>query len=1030
VTDDTLFDSQNAAYAQAMFEEYARNPEALSSEWRKLFENGAALAIAEGLLVPDQMDSRPAKGASAPPANGLPTTVPAGTAPGMAAPPVTDVPSSAPVAQEAVLSTVPTAAPTSAPTSAQAAAPVEPEVLVAAEVESAPIPPKADADAQALLKLLPAVSRATALVQAFRDHGHRLAAIDPLGSAPPGHPQLSPAFHGTSQEELGQLPASLILTENGNSDDRSVADALAELGEIYAGSIGYEFEHLDDHVKVKWLWHQVEAGTHLPELSASERRDLLQRISEAEGLEQFLHRTYLGQKRFSIEGNDMLVPMLDLVIEETARGGGHDVVFGMAHRGRLNVLTHILGISRGELLAEFEGPSLKHSQLHVAGTGDVKYHHGARGTRSVEGHDVRLTLAPNPSHLEFVNPVVIGMARALQFADLPKNAEPDLDSVVPVLMHGDAAFAAEGVVAESLNMARLDGYDVGGTVHIIVNNQVGFTTDPEDGRSTQYSSDLAKGYGIPIIHVNADDPEACLGAVRLAMAFRREYHDDFVIDLVGYRRHGHNEGDEPAYTQPVKYRAIASHPTVQELYSTRLIEAGAVTDGQVADMRASITDGLRETQDNVREFDPVGDDEPDEEREIPIVPETTGVALDVLERINNATVDVPEGFSPHPKLWRQLGRRASVFSPNRDVDWGHAETLAFGSLLLENIPLRLTGQDAQRGTFSHRHAVLHDAENGDEFVPLDALADARFEVHNSPLTETAVIGFEYGYSVAAEADVVLWEAQFGDFVNVAQVMIDQFLSSGFTKWGQYSRLTLLLPHGYEGQGPEHSSARLERFLQLCAEGNMRVTYPTTPAQYFHMLRRQALRRPERPMIVMTPKSLLRHPKATSLIAELTEGGFRHVLDDPTVERPESITRLVLCAGKVYYDIQSHAQRNDLDHVAVARVELLYPFPAQALGELLSRFPNLREVVWTQEEPRNMGALTFIGPRLRAVVPRKIPLSYAARPERASPAEGKASTHAKSQEAVVLEALGLEPLEAGGEQADPAGVSKTEVADAE
>jgi 2-oxoglutarate dehydrogenase complex dehydrogenase (E1) component-like enzyme len=393
-----------------------------------------------------------------------------------------------------------------------------------------------------------------------------------------------------------------------------------------------------------------------------------------------------------------------------------------------------------------------------------------------------------------------------------------------------------------------------------------------------------------------------------------------------------------------------------------------------------------------------------------VVPETTGVPLDVLERINDATVDVPDGFSPHPKLWRQLARRASVFSPNREVDWGHAETLAYGSLLLEGIPVRLTGQDAQRGTFSHRHAVLHDVENGERFVPLQALSDARFEVHNSPLTETAVIGFEYGYSVAADSDVVLWEAQFGDFVNVAQVMIDQFLSSGFTKWGQYSRLTLLLPHGYEGQGPEHSSARLERFLQLCAEGNMRVTYPTTPAQYFHMLRRQALRRPERPMIVMTPKSLLRHPKATSTISELAEGSFRHVLEDPTVESPEKITRLILCSGKVYYDIQAHARRGPLDHVAVARVELLYPFPAEALGELLSQFPNLREVVWAQEEPRNMGGLTFIGPRLRAVVPRKIPLAYAARPERASPAEGKASKHAKGQEAVILEALGIEALE--------------------
>jgi 2-oxoglutarate dehydrogenase E1 component len=962
VKDDTLFDSQNAAYAQAMFEEYARNPEAVSAEWRRLFDNGAAIAIAEGLLIPDQMSpGRPAS------ANG-----------GTPAPAAAEAPT---VATAAVAPLAPPPSPTAAP---------EPEVDTA----------------RRLTQLLPAVSRATALVQAFREHGHRLAKIDPLGSEPLGHPQLSPAFYGTSTEELAELPASLILGDD-SEEGQSVADALEELSAIYAGSIGYEFEHLDDHVKVRWLWEYVESGRHLPELPDAERLALLRRISQAEGLEQFLHRTYLGQKRFSLEGNDMLVPMLDLVIEETAKIGGHDVVLGMAHRGRLNVLTHTVGVSYGELLAEFEGPSFKGGQLDVAGTGDVKYHHGARGVRDVDGAgEVRITLAPNPSHLEFVNPVVIGMARAKQYARLDRDPSSDVDSIVPVLMHGDAAFAAEGVVAETLNMARLRGYDVGGTVHIIVNNQVGFTTDPDEGRSTYYSSDLAKGYGIPIVHVNADDPEACLGAVRLAMAYRREFNDDFVIDLVGYRRHGHNEGDEPAYTQPLKYRAISSHPTVQEIYSSRLIEDGVVTVEAVEALRAEITDKLREVQDHVREYQPVEDDQPDEEREIPVVPETTGVPLEVLEQINDATVALPEGFSPHPKLWRQLGRRASDFGPSRSIDWGHAETLAFGSLLLEGVPVRLTGQDAQRGTFSHRHAVLHDAESGEEFVPLNALSDTRFEVHNSPLTETAVVGFEYGYSVSSDRDAVLWEAQFGDFVNVAQVMIDQFLSSGHTKWGQYSRLTLLLPHGYEGQGPEHSSARLERFLQLCAEGNMRVTYPSTPAQYFHMLRRQAIRRPERPMIVMTPKSLLRLPQATSPVSEFTEGGFRHVLPDPTVEDPGQVQRLVLCTGKVYYDIQGHARRAERDDLAVGRMELLYPFPDAALTELIESYPNLAEVVWAQEEPRNMGALTFVGPRLRAVVPRKIPLSHAARPERASPAEGKATKHAVQQERLVLEALGL------------------------
>ncbi|MDX1495005.1 MAG: 2-oxoglutarate dehydrogenase E1 component, partial [Longimicrobiales bacterium] len=934
--DDTLFDSQNIAYAQAMFEEYARNPDSVSPEWRRLFDNGAELAIAEGLLVPDQLQDARAAGRPQQPAEPQGDALDSDQSDGRSASPATATPR-----------TPRPAGPVDTP---------EPTATNGDRGSSAVAGHPDASQADRLLQLLPAVSRATALVQAFRDHGHQLARLDPLGSEPPGHPQLSPAFHGTSTDELKELPASLIIAENGKSQDgRSVADALADLGEVYAGTLGYEFEHLDDHVKVDWLWAQVEAGEHRPSLSDQRRKAILKRISEAEGLEQFLHRTYLGQKRFSLEGNDMLVPMLDLVIEETAKAGGTDVVLGMAHRGRLNVLTHTLGVAYGDLLAEFEGPSLKGGALDIEGTGDVKYHHGARGTRAVEGAgEVSVTLAPNPSHLEFVNPVVMGMARAKLWRGLDEGDEPNHDQVVPVLMHGDAAFAAEGVVAETLNMARLEGYDVGGTLHIIVNNQIGFTTDPREGRSTAYASDLAKGYGIPIVHVNADDPEACLAAIRLAMAYRRKFHDDFVIDLVGYRRHGHNEGDEPAYTQPKKYERIDEHPTVFELYSDRLIEEGVVKDSDVVSMKDEIAQKLRECQDHIRDYQPVEDDKPDEEREKPVVPETTGVDLEVLEKANHALIDVPEGFSPHPKLWRQIGKKASEFGPNKSLDWGHAETLAFGSLLMEGIPVRLTGQDSERGTFSHRHAVLHDVETGDEFVPLSTVAEAPFEIYNSPLTETAVIGFEYGYSVACDDDTVLWEAQFGDFVNVAQVMIDQFLSSGHQKWGQYSRLILLLPHGYEGQGPEHSSARLERFLQLCAEDNMRVTYPTTPAQYFHMLRRQALRRPERPMIVMTPKSLLRHPRATSSVSELTSGNFQHVLDDPTVEDREKIERLVLCSGKVYYDMQGHDRRDEADKVTLTRLELLYPFPEKAIEELVGRYPNLREVVWAQEEPRNMG----------------------------------------------------------------------------
>ncbi len=1003
MTDDTLFDSQNEAYVQAMFEEYARNPDSVPAEWREIFKGRKAGPAA--VQAPAAPVRRPEPVSR--------STAPQPSTDGRAAPQADGAISTPPPPPEAL----------SSGRAPSPEAPSDPPQTVPASVllggaDALPPPPGGTRDAypeaahEHLRRFLPVVSRAAALVQAFRDHGHQLARIDPLGGDPPGHPQLSPAFFGTSMDELAELPASLVLDDA--LEGQSVADALAHLGRVYAGSIGYEFEHLDDHVKVDWLWEQVEQSAHFPTLEPDAKKALLDRIHHVEGLEQFLHRAYLGQKRFSLEGTDMLVPMLDVGIEEFARTGASEVVLGMAHRGRLNVLTHTVGISYRELIAEFEGPSIRDSQLHVAGTGDVKYHHGARGSRELDGvGPIKITLAPNPSHLEFVNPIVVGWARSRQFNGIGKESQPDCDAVVPILIHGDAAFAAEGVVAETLNMVRLQGYHVGGTLHLIVNNQIGFTTLPRDGRSTFYASDLAKGYGIPVVHVNADDPEACLAAVRLAAAYRRRFRDDFVIDLVGYRRYGHNEGDEPAYTQPKLYEAITEHPTVGEIYAQQLIEEGIVDQAHIDELKSSIGDALRDFQDEVRAYVADGDVATApvaDQREAVIEPETTGVVFDSLNEVNDATGKLPAGFTPHPKLWRQMGQRASVFSPNRSIDWGHAETLAIGSLLMEGIPVRLTGQDAQRGTFSHRHLVLHDIENGRRAIPLLQVAAARLEVYNSPLTETAVLGFEYGYSVGAGTDVVLWEAQFGDFSNVAQPIIDQFLSSGRAKWGQYSRLTLLLPHGYEGQGPEHSSARLERFLQLCAEDNMRVVYPTTPAQYFHLLRRQALSRPERPLVVMTPKSLLRHPMATSMVSDLTTGRFEPVLADPTTEDAESVTRLVLCSGKVYYDLQGHDRRSEAGHVAVGRVEALYPFPAEELVELAGRYPNLEEVVWAQEEPRNMGALTYIGPRLRGVVPRKIPLSYAARPERASPAEGKAKVHVRHQDALVLDALGLEDAE--------------------
>ena len=965
----THFDSQNAAYVQALYEDFTRNPEAVHPEWREFFERGHEALLDAGLLTGED---RP-NGARA-----TPSTV--------AAEPATPAPSTAP------------AAPSGVPVPADVSAPdVRPE-------------PPATAD-RPDPRLLSLVARAANLLQAFREHGHQAARIDPLGSEPPGHPQLDPAYFGTTMEELAEIPTSVLFHDG---DETPLALTLDRLKATYSGALGYEFEHLEDPGKVAWLWEQVERGTHFADYTDDDRLRTLDRLTQVEGLEQFLHRAYLGQKRFSIEGTDMIVPMLDQAIEIAAADGATEVVIGMAHRGRLNVLTHILGVSYDEILGEFEGRATPGSALWVPdpGTGDVKYHHGATGDYPLrDGGSVRITLAPNPSHLEYVNPVILGMARTQQYQDDNGGTARDPSRVVPVLIHGDAAFAAEGVVAETLNLARLRGYEVGGSIHIIANNQVGFTTDPSDGRSTRYASDLAKGYDIPVIHANGDAPEECLAAVRLAMAYRRRFHDDAVIDLVGYRRHGHNEADEPRYTQPTLYSAIADHPTPRGRWAETLIDRGLVTSDQVGQGARALSDELRQAQDLRRK---TLDEEvmlpwthPDFGAVMQDFDPYTQVPFEQLKRINAGLLEVPEGFTVHPKLMRQLARRGKDFGPDFPLDWAHAEALAIGSLLRDGIPVRLSGQDCERGTFSHRHLVLNDATTGTRHTPLAQVADTRFEVYNSPLTEAAVIGFEYGVAVAAERDLVLWEAQFGDFVNVAQVMIDQFLSAGWSKWGQRSRLTLLLPHGYEGQGPEHSSARLERFLQLCAEDNMRVVYPTTPAQYFHLLRVQAFSEPERPLIVMSPKSLLRHPMATSPVSELVEGGFERVIDDPGLhdwEEAERVRRLILCSGKVYYDLAGSRARAAAEAAAVARVEALYPFPDDEIRALDARYPNIEEVVWVQEEPMNMGALTYMLPRLRDAMPGSVAIRHVSRPERASPAEGNAGDHQAEQRRIIEEAL--------------------------
>jgi len=978
---EPLFDQQNAGYVQLLYEEYSRNPESVPESWRKFFSQGPAAVAQAGLLVPDVVVAE---------------VVP---------PPPTSVVE--PPAEVTVVVEIGDEA--------------EPEVDVEVEPDSglapdlgvdtqagiavdAPPPVRAEEATQRLLQL---AAWASALAQAFREHGHQLAELDPLGSEPPGHPQLDPSFFGTTMEEMEAIPAFIIEPRWGREP---LPQVLLRLKDAYCGSIGYEFEHLEDPGKVEWLWEQVETGVHTQPLGEEEKKRLLFRLSEVEGLEHFLHRAYLGQKRFSLEGTDMMVPMLDQAIEDVVRAGGQEVVIGMAHRGRLNVLAHLVGVSYREIVEGFDGKPVLETALSIPrqGTGDVKYHHGAEADYELrDGSTARVCLAPNPSHLEFVNPVVEGLTGAKQFAGPEKDWLQDVDAVVPILIHGDAAFAAEGIVAETLNLARLDGYSTGGTLHLIANNQVGFTSEPSESRSTRYSSDLAKGYDIPVIHVNADDPEACLATMRLAMAYRTRFHDDVVIDLIGYRRHGHNEGDEPAYTQPRQYQVITPHPTVRTLSAQRLIDEGVISESNAEAMQAAVTDRLRAAQDRVRAEPEEEKDEEDEAQGDPHPPLDTRVPLEDLIRLNEDSMARPRSFQVHPKLGRWFEKRLEGFGPESRLEWAHAETLAFATLLEEGVPIRLTGQDSERGTFSQRHLVLHDVETGAEHVPLHDIGTARFEVYNSPLTETAVLGFEYGYEVGTEPDLVLWEAQFGDFVNVAQVVIDQFIAAGRAKWGQLARLTLLLPHGHEGQGPEHTSARLERFLQLSAEDNMRVAYPTTPAQYFHLLRRQALTSQARPLVVMTPKSLLRHPRATSPLSELAEGAFHPVLGDPSTEdRRTEITRLVLCSGKVYYDLETHPQRQGQDHVAVARLEGIYPFPAPALEDLVSSYPNLRQVIWAQEEPMNMGALSYVGPRLRTVVPRKVPLKPVARPDRASPAEGKNKDHVKEQMRIVEEALGL------------------------
>ncbi len=840
--------------------------------------------------------------------------------------------------------------------------------------------------------------RVQALINMYRVRGHLIADLDPLAAREPRmHPELDPSSYELT---IWDLEREFLTGGLAGRDVMVLGDILSVLRDAYCRTVGVEYMHIQEPDQKRWIQESVEGSN--PQLSAEEQRHILGRLNAAEAFERFLHTRYVGQKRFGLEGSESAIPLLDAVLDEAATAGLAEVVMGMAHRGRLNVLANIVGKSYRELFREFEGDL---DPTTVQGSGDVKYHKGASGKfvgRS--GREIPVTLASNPSHLEAVDPVVEGMTRAKQ--DLLDQGEAF--PVLSLLVHGDAAFAGQGVVAETLNLSALRGYRTGGTVHLVINNQVGFTTDPASARSSVYATDVAKMVQAPVFHVNGDDPEACVRVARLAFAFRQAFAKDVVMDLVCYRRFGHNEGDEPSYTQPQMYERIQKHRSVRKLYTESLINRGDLTRDQAErafeDFSARFQTALEETRQSAPPR-PTSLVSPPP-FELPPAP-PTGVSRTVLDRVATALHSAPEGFSVHPKLAKQLEQRARLYAGG-DVDWALAEALAFGSLLLEGRDVRLAGQDTRRGTFSQRHSVLVDYHAGDEHVPLANLAgpedrQGRFFVYDSLLSEYAALGFEYGYSVVHGDALVAWEAQFGDFVNGAQVVIDQFLVAAEDKWGQASGLVLLLPHGYEGQGPEHSSARLERFLTQSAEHNLQVANCTTSAQYFHLLRRQVLRGRRKPLVVLSPKSLLRSRRSRSPVDELVNERFHEVIDDPTPLNPSDVRRIVLASGKVAYDLVD--RRDEVGApVAVVRVEQLYPWPDEQVGAVLSRYPNASEVFWVQEEPENMGAWSFVHGRLHRLLRERYTLRHVSRIESGSPAAGSAALHQMEQEDVVERAL--------------------------
>ena len=847
-----------------------------------------------------------------------------------------------------------------------------------------------------------AVSR---LIQVWINRGHLVANIDPLGLSRRPRPRV------LDLDYFGLTPADLD-TEffTGSRTDAvpkrmKLRDILAQLQHIYAGNVGAEFAHVSDSEERLWLQDEFQEGRLQHRFSTEEQRNILWQLTAAEGLERYLHTKYVGQKRFSLEGADAFIPVLDDLIQNCGAVGIEEVVIGMAHRGRLNVLVNLLGKSPAELFSEFEG---EYDPGRLKGSGDVKYHKGFSADLRTAHGNVHTVLAFNPSHLEVVDPVVEGSVRARQ----ERRGDERAARVLPLLVHGDAAFAGQGVVMETLQLSQARGFFTGGTLHVIINNQVGFTTsEPADLRSTMYCSDVAKMLEVPIFHVNADDPEAVVFVARLALKYRMRFRKDVVIDLVCYRRHGHNEADEPAATQPVMYHLIRQHPTARRLYADRLIAAGVLADADAQAMLEQYRNGLDQGRPQARaSLGMIGNKytvdwsayvQVDWTERVP-----TGVELARLRALGERITSYPQGFSLHPRVAQLIANRRKMLQGEQPLDWGCAETLAYATLVEDGFGVRLTGQDSGRGTFFHRHAVLHDQNTDATWIPLQHLAAAqpRVQVIDSVLSEEAVMGFEYGYATTEPNSLVVWEAQYGDFANGAQVIIDQFISSGEAKWERFCGLVLFLPHGYEGAGPEHSSARLERFLQLCAENNMQVCVPSTPAQMFHMLRRQMRQSFRKPLIVMTPKSLLRHELSVSSLEDLSGGGFARVIGEVDDVPAQQVQRIVFCSGKVYFDLLKARRKEGLRDVALVRIEQLYPFPSEEYQAMLNRYPNVREVVWCQEEPQNQGAWYQIRHRLQELVMGRRPVLYAGRGPAAAPATGIAKIHEIEQQTVVAAAL--------------------------